>query len=117
MIVDDNVSFVEAAVNLLEREGVTVAGVAYTSEEALRRTQELCPDVVLVDITLGSESGFDLARRLAETAPGATLILISTHAESDYVDLIAESPAVGFVPKFELSADVISRLASAPRGR
>jgi DNA-binding NarL/FixJ family response regulator len=117
LIVDDNEAFLEAAVNLLEREGVTVAGVASTSEEALRRTRELRPDVVLVDIILGSESGFDLLRRLAETDSGTTLILISTHAESDYADLIAESPAVGFVPKFDLSADVIRRLASEPRGR
>jgi len=117
LIVDDNASFLEAAVKLLEREGVTVSGVVSTSEEALRRTRDLRPDVVLVDITLGSESGFELARRLAETASGATVILISTHAESDYVDLIAESPAAGFVPKFELSADAIRRLASDPRGR
>jgi hypothetical protein len=38
------------------------------------------------------------------------VILISTHAEADFADLIAESPAAGFVPKHELSADVLRRL-------
>lgn len=116
LIVDDNAAFLEAAARLLEREGVPVIGVASTIDEALRLTRELRPDVVLVDISLGSESGFDLTRRLAENEPDAIVVLISTHAESDYADLIADSPAVGFVPKPELSGDVIRRLASEPRG-
>ena len=69
------------------------------------------PDVILVDIVLGRESGFDLARRLAEMdSGGPTVILISTHAEADFADLIAETPAAGFVPKSQLSARTIRRL-------
>ena len=68
LIVDDNKSFLEAARVLLEREGLTVAGVASTGAEALRQAETLRPDVVLVDISLGDESGFDLARRLVEDA-------------------------------------------------
>ena len=120
LIVDDNRLFLEAARVLLEREGLRVAGVAATSAEALRRTEELRPEVILVDITLGAESGFDLARRLAGHSRGGepTVILISTHAEADFADLIAESPAAGFVPKPELSADAIRRIVDgrAPRG-
>jgi DNA-binding NarL/FixJ family response regulator len=109
LIVDDNKSFLDAARGLLEREGLRVAGVASTAAEARRRAEELRPDVVLVDITLGAESGFELARRLAEQARdgGSAMILISTHAEADFADLIAESPATGFLPKSELSADAI----------
>ena len=70
LIVDDNASFLDAATNLLEREGLDVVGVASTSDEALRQAEELRPDVVLVDIMLGTESGFDLARRLADAVPG-----------------------------------------------
>jgi DNA-binding NarL/FixJ family response regulator len=112
LIVDDNPSFLDAARGLLEREGLRVAGVASTAAEARRRAEELRPDVVLVDITLGAESGFELARRLAEQARGggSAMILISTHAEADFADLIAESPANGFLPKSELSADAIRRI-------
>src|SRR5712671_2619638 len=77
LIVDDNQPFLEAARLLLEREGVAVVGVATTSAEALLLEGELRPDVVLVDIRLGNESGFDLAHRLS-----STVILISTHAQS-----------------------------------
>ena len=97
---------------LLEREGLTVAGVASTVAEALREAETLRPDVVLVDISLGEESGFDLARRLVEDelGDGAAVVLISTHAEEDVLDLIAASPAAGFLPKAELSASAIRRI-------
>ena len=112
LIVDDNRLFLEAACALLEREGLRVVGVAVTSAEALQRAEELRPHVILVDISLGGESGFDLARRLAgqRRDGGPTVILISTHAEADFADLIAESPAAGFVPKPELSAKAIRRI-------
>jgi two-component system, NarL family, nitrate/nitrite response regulator NarL len=115
LIVDDNASFLEAAANLLEREGLKVVGTASSIADALRQTRELRPDVILVDIVLGRESGLDLAWRLAETdVADATVILISTHAEADFADLIAETPAVGFVPKSQLSARMIQRLLGAP---
>ena len=65
LLVDDNEAFLEAASVLLEREGLTVVGVASSIAEALRQVRALRPDVILVDIGLGDESGFDLARLLA----------------------------------------------------
>lgn len=110
-IVDDSPRFLDAARGLLERQGITVIGVASTSADALQRVKELEPDVTLVDIDLGGESGLELARRLHGQAGTAAVpvILISTHAEQDYAELIAASPAVGFLPKTALSADAIRR--------
>ena len=115
MIVDDSEAFLEAASLLLEREGVTVVGVALSIVEALREARALRPDVILVDIGLGDESGFDLARLLAQDGQdgrdgNAEVILISARAEIDYAELIAESPAAGFLAKSELSARAIDRL-------
>ncbi len=112
LLVDDNDAFLEAACVLLEREGVTVVGVASNTAEALRQARALRPDVILVDIGLGEESGFDLARLLAENGQGggADVILISAGADTDYTDLVAESPAAGFLPKSELSARGIDRI-------
>jgi CheY-like chemotaxis protein len=112
LIVDDNRSFLEAARVLLEREGLTVADVATTGDEALRKAETLRPDVVLVDVSLGEESGFDLVRRLVDDDLGneAVVVLISTLAETDIADLIAESPAAGFLAKEDLSASAIRRI-------
>lgn len=119
LIVDDNASFLEAARVLLEREGLSVAAVASTCAEALRQGELVRPDVVLVDISLGEESGLELARRLVGDGQGdrATVILISTRAVEDVADLIAESPAAGFLPKAELSASAIRRIVDASSGR
>jgi CheY-like chemotaxis protein len=72
LIVDDNGAFLDAARLLLEREGVTVVGVASSIAEALRQARALLPDVSLVDIGLGEESGFDLARLLTQDGRAAT---------------------------------------------
>lgn len=108
LLVDDNRSFLETARGLLNRQGVTIAGIASSTAEALRQASALQPDVAVVDIGLGDESGFDLARHLA--AAGIVVIMISTSAEADYADLIRESPAAGFLPKAELSAGGIRRV-------
>lgn len=112
LIVDDNPRFLSAARGLLEREGIDVVGVASTGTEAIQRIQELSPDVTLLDIHLGSESGFEVARRLHQQANHATspVILISTHDEQDYADLIAASPALGFLAKSDLSAGAVRDL-------
>jgi DNA-binding NarL/FixJ family response regulator len=110
VIVDDDEAFVEVARAVLERDGVTVAGAASCCAEAVQRAGVLRPDVVLIDIRLGGESGFEVARRLAGNGQAAALIMISTHAGADYADLIAESPAAGFVPKAHLSGAAIRRV-------
>jgi DNA-binding NarL/FixJ family response regulator len=114
LIVDDNASFLEEAAARLQRDGLVIAGLASNMSEALERARELQPDVALVDISLGSESGLELARRLVGNGNGApTVILISTHAETDFAELIEEAPVAGFVSKVELSASAIRRLMDA----
>jgi DNA-binding NarL/FixJ family response regulator len=112
LIVDDNADFLEAARELLQREGVDVVGVASNSSEALQQAADLEPEVTLVDIYLGNESGFDLARSLAARADGtdSVVILISTYAERDLADVIAASPARGFLSKSDLSRRAIDAL-------
>ena len=108
LLVDDNGTFLETARGILGLQGVTVAGTASCTAEALRQARVLRPDVAIVDIGLGAESGFDLARDLTDR--GITVILTSTSAADDYADLIADNPAAGFLPKAELSAEGIRRI-------
>jgi DNA-binding NarL/FixJ family response regulator len=112
LIVDDSTRFLEAARRLLERNGIEVVGVAATVAEALDLIDQLRPDVTLVDIDLGGESGFELVRRLQQRPgpPPSNMILVSTHAEDDFADLIAASAAIGFLSKADLSADAIRDL-------
>ena len=110
VIVDDNPEFLDSARRLLEHQGVRVVGVASTNADGLRSVQELRPDVTLVDVNLGEESGFDLAEALQQSDDEAPVpvILISTHAEPDLADMLETSPAIGFLAKSALSADAIT---------
>ncbi|MGV9801926.1 response regulator [Mycobacterium sp. NPDC003449] len=110
LIVDDSAQFCAAASAMLERAGMTV-DIASDGVEALRSYRAHRPDVTLVDIDLGVESGFDIAEQLHRAAPSSTpVILISTHDEQDLADMIASSSAVGFLPKIALSPAAIQHM-------
>jgi len=115
LIVDDNTCFRDEMRGLLEEQGIEVVAGAASCDEALQQIAELQPDVVLIDIDLRGESGFDLARRLRDglSGIGPDVILISTHDEGEYADLIESSPAVGFLAKTDLSASTIHRMLAA----
>lgn len=112
LIVDDSARFLELASSLLERHGIEVVGTACSAAEALERVKKLQPDVVLVDIDLGGESGFELTRELAGIEH-SSVILISSHAEADFTDLIDASPALGFIAKAELSGRAVHDLVGS----
>jgi CheY-like chemotaxis protein len=116
LLVDDDVRFAESARVLLKREGVEV-DIASTGAQAVRRTGELRPDVVLLDIQLGEESGFEVAREIQASWPtadssqdGPRIILISTYSEADFGRLIEASPVLGFIDKSSLSARAVREL-------
>jgi DNA-binding NarL/FixJ family response regulator len=110
LIVDDSPQFLAAASRLLELQGVQVVGVAATGAEAAARASALRPDVALVDIGLGEESGFDVVGLLSHVP----VILISARDEDDFGRPVAASSAVGFLPKSRLSGAAIRRLLSGP---
>ena len=111
LIVDDSPEFLEAAKQLLTDDGVTVLGFAATADQAAGETLALRPDVVLVDVDLGTESGFDVAKRLAGLASGGPpVVLISAESISELAELVNASGALGFVSKTDLSGSAIRTL-------
>ena len=115
LIVDDNASFLEAAADLLRRQGVAVVGVASSGDEAVERVRELRPDVALVDIKLGAESGLAVARRLADRGvmtavpPFAALAAVQDKLSAGMISLPHTSSAPG-----RSDTALISRSASLP---
>jgi len=116
LIVDDSAPFRELARRILAGDGFDVVGTASSSEEALSSVAVLRPQVALVDINLGADSGFELARRLDAARPDRpSVVLMSTHSADEFAELIEASPANGFVPKERLSGDAV-RLLLAEAG-
>lgn len=109
VIVDDNATFIDSASKLLSRDGFMIVGVASNIAEAIKVVASVSPDVTIVDVYLGRESGFALAELLGGS-DASPVILTSTHSEQEFADMITESAALGFVPKAELSSEAIRRL-------
>lgn len=112
LIVDDSRPFRELAHRVLTRDGLDVVGLAATGEEALSLVDRLDPHIALIDIHLGNESGFDLARDLARRATcGTVVVMMSTHGESEVRELLADSPVAGFLPKERISGEAVRSIA------
>ena len=110
LIVDDNALYLGEARELLQRQGMRVVGVASNRDDAMTLAASQRPDVALVDVDLGAESGLDVARALALSDEPVVVILISAYAETDLRELLDDSPAVGFLPKSVVSRAAIDEL-------
>jgi DNA-binding response OmpR family regulator len=112
LLVDDNQRFLDVARRGLERQGLHAVDTALDIDSALEAVATRRPDVVLVDVSLGQESGFDLVRRLAERFSHLTgrIIMISTRDEEDYAELMEGASAAGFLGKSALSVQEIRTL-------
>jgi CheY-like chemotaxis protein len=108
LIVDDNVEFAHAAARRLESEGVTIVGRATSMSEAIAVAEAVRPDVALVDVQLGDESGVEVARILLHRLPGVRVILISAHSKEELTELLDEGPPVCFLDKSAVSAKAIA---------
>jgi response regulator of citrate/malate metabolism len=121
LIVDDSPVFLETAVRMLTYDGFSGIRTASTIAEALRCVEEYRPDVTLVDVYLGNESGFDLVEQLDRRGwcSHSAVILISTHDAQEFADLVAASAAVGFLGKMQLSPiaihDLLATRDASPR--
>jgi DNA-binding NarL/FixJ family response regulator len=110
LLIDDNEAFLASASRLLAADGVDVVGRASSAAEAMRVAAAAQPDVALVDVQLGDEDGLEVARQLAAAARPIPVILISTHAAADLAELIADTPAIGFLGKSDLSGAAVAEL-------
>jgi len=107
VVVDDHPGFRRMARRMLVEAGFDVIGEAVDGEAAVGEVVRLRPQLVLLDIQLPGIDGFAVARRVAEAGTGAVVVLTSSRSASDYGSRLAHSPAIGFLPKDELSGPAL----------
>lgn len=108
LIVDDHPVFRASARRVLERDGFDVVGEADDGASAIELTRELDPDVVLLDVVLPDASGFDVAEELR--GERSEIVLVSSRTRDDLAPRLHDAPALGFIPKDELTSDAIRAL-------
>lgn len=117
VIVDDNERFVDVAADLLVRDGFAVVGRAHHSGEALQVIVETRPDLVLIDLYLGEDSGVELVTEIVDLGLAAQtfLLLVSSCAAADLHEIFAASAAHAYLSKADLSGGAIRGLLRGAR--
>jgi len=114
LVVDDHVSFRSMAIRLLTGSGFSVIGETGSGAGAVRATEELRPDLVLLDIQLPDIDGFVVAEALAGLQVRPDVVLMSSRSSTDYGSKVSDAPVAGFIPKADLSGGAVRRLLSGP---
>jgi DNA-binding NarL/FixJ family response regulator len=110
LIVDDHDGFRATARSMLEGEEFEVVGEAADGWGAVAAISRLRPGVVLLDVNLPDIDGFAVCRYLAALSEPPVVVLISSRPITDLRRRVHESPAVGFLPKHELSAAAVAAI-------
>lgn len=119
LIVDDHPPLREEIIQLLNtRADLNIVGEAESGEDAIRKAEELRPDLVLMDILLPKMNGNDATRRILEKLPNTLVIALSNFSNPGLVRSLFESGAQAYVGKvyaFEELLDAIDAVLSGRR--
>jgi DNA-binding NarL/FixJ family response regulator len=110
LIVDDHAGFRARARRLLDAEGFAVVGEAHDGAEAIAAVEALAPDLVLLDLHLPDQTGWDVACSITRRPHAPAVVMTSTRDAEDVVARARECGARGFVPKDDLSAAALGAL-------
>ncbi|MBE8523829.1 response regulator transcription factor [Amycolatopsis sp. H6(2020)] len=116
LVVDDQRLVREGIASLLDiQPGISVVGTAATGREAIERTVDLGPDVVLMDVRMPEMDGVDAVAVLRRRAPDCRVVMLTTFDDEEYVVQALRAGAAGYLlkdlPAAELAESV--RLAHA----
>jgi DNA-binding NarL/FixJ family response regulator len=105
LLADDNPALLETLIEMLE-PSYRVAAALCNGASVLEKVSVLRPDLVILDISLGDLTGFEVARRLKDIGCSAKIIFLSVHEDIDFVNAAFELGACGYVFKSRITADL-----------
>ncbi|MGH9378614.1 MAG: response regulator [Terriglobia bacterium] len=100
---------------LSAHSGWKVVGEASDGREAIEKTQQLKPDVVIMDITMRELTGLEAARRILQDAPGTGLLFFTMHNSEQMVHEALSTGAQGYVLKSDTSSDLVAAIEALPQ--
>lgn len=117
MIVDDHEVVRLGLNNLLARQpGWEVVAEASTVTGAIQLADEYEPDIVLMDIRLGPESGIDACREIVKAHPDIKVIMLTSFAQDELLFNAISAGAVGYVLKQVGNDDLIRAIKTVAQG-
>ena len=118
LLVDDHAMFRAGIKALLEGEGrVEVVGEASSGDEAVDRVRELKPDVVVMDLSMPDSNGLEATRRIAALGLDTHVLVLTVHAEEEYLVPVVEAGASGYLTKTSADTDLHEAIRVVARGQ
>ncbi len=117
LIADDHVIVREGLRTLLEAQpDMEVVVEATDGEEAVSKTKEVQPDIVLMDITMPGMNGLEATRQIKEHCPDVRILALTMHESDEYFFKMLDVGASGYFVKGGSSAELVSALRAVWRG-
>lgn len=118
ILVADDHAVVRAGIRDLLRADpeLEVVGEAGNGDEALRLAATLCPDMVLLDITMPPESGIQTARRLHQEHPDVVVLILTMHEDEGLLHEALQAGAAGYLVKRAEGPEILQAIHAASRG-
>lgn len=118
LLADDHAVIRDGLKALLQRAAdISVVGEAANGRDAVRRSEELKPDVVIMDLTMPGLNGIDAARLLRKKCPATRVVMLSMHSDAEHVFRALEAGATGFVLKESAGEDVAAAVRAVHVGQ
>lgn len=118
LLLADDHQLVRAGIRALldAMPGVAVVAEAGDGDEALELARQHHPDIALLDISMKTVSGLEIARRLRDELPATRVIMLSMHATGDFVKQALEHGAAGYLIKDSATAELSLAIEAVHRG-
>src|SRR4051794_11084365 len=111
LIVDDHPLVREWLAQLIERSpDFSICGEAGDNAGALALVAQSDPDLAIIDLSLGNESGIDLIRQLRSSYPKLAMIVLSMHDEQVYAERCIRAGARGYIMKRESTKNIVEAI-------
>jgi two-component system, NarL family, response regulator NreC len=117
MLVDDHEVVRTGLKSYLETQpGLKIVGEADSGESALLLAPDICPDVVVMDITMPKMDGLEATRRLLETCPQIKILALTVHEDKQYLFEMLAAGASGYVTKQAAAEELVEAIRAVANG-
>ena len=118
LIADDHRLFRDGLVKILENcNDIQVVGEASDGLEALKKVEQLKPQIVLLDLSMPKLSGLEVARRLKKEHPNIKIVILTMHEEEEYTLKMIKAGVSGYMLKDSAAHDVINAIRTTYEGK
>ncbi len=115
LLADDNPEILEMLIDMLQ-PAYCVAGALSDGASVLQQAPTLAPDLIILDISLGDITGFEVAKRLKKNGSVAKIIFLTVHENIDLVRAAFELDASGYVFKSRIGSDLMDAVHTVCQG-